>query len=70
MSRVIARGPRSAFEMEQVVPGRDPDDPDADPITESNDLKDAMPLQIWSASPSSPSSICRFMSSRNGSTAS
>jgi len=38
---IIARGPRPEFEMEQVVPGSDPDDPDADPITESNDLKDA-----------------------------
>ena len=27
--------------MEQVLPGQDPDDPFADPITESNDLKDA-----------------------------
>jgi hypothetical protein len=38
---IIARGPRPAFEMEQVLPGADPDDPFADPITESNDLKDA-----------------------------
>jgi len=38
---IIARGPRKAFEMEQVVPGRDPDDFDTDPICESNDLKDA-----------------------------
>lgn len=38
---IIARGPRSEFEMEQVLPGADPDDPDSDPITESNDLKDA-----------------------------
>ncbi len=27
--------------MEQVLPGQDPDDPFADPITRSNDLKDA-----------------------------
>ena len=27
--------------MEQVLPGVDPNDPDSDPITESNDLKDA-----------------------------
>jgi hypothetical protein len=27
--------------MEQVLPGADPDDPDSDPIGESNDLKDA-----------------------------
>lgn len=38
---IIARGPRPDFEMEQVLPGADPDDPFADPITESNDLKDA-----------------------------
>jgi hypothetical protein len=38
---IIARGPRDEFEMEQVLPGWDPDDPDSDPITESNDLKDA-----------------------------
>jgi tetratricopeptide (TPR) repeat protein len=38
---IIARGPRQAFEMEQVMPGRDPDDLESDPICESNDLKDA-----------------------------
>ena len=38
---IIARGPRQDFEMEQVVPGADPDDPDSDPITESNELRDA-----------------------------
>jgi len=38
---IVARGPRQAFEMEQVLPGADPDDPDADPIDESNDLADA-----------------------------
>lgn len=38
---IIARGPRPEFEMKQVVPGREPDDLDSDPITESNDLKDA-----------------------------
>ena len=38
---IIARGPRPEFEMEQVLPGEDPDDPFADPITQSNDLKDA-----------------------------
>jgi tetratricopeptide (TPR) repeat protein len=37
---IIARGPRQMFEMEQVVPGKDPDDPESDPICESNDLKD------------------------------
>jgi len=38
---IIARGPRPLFEMEQVLPGDDPDDPFSDPITRSNDLKDA-----------------------------
>jgi len=38
---IIARGPRRAFEMEQIIPGRDPDDLDSDPICEANDLKDA-----------------------------
>ena len=38
---IIARGLRPAFEMEQVLPGADPDDPEFDPITESNDFKDA-----------------------------
>ncbi|MFH1314753.1 MAG: tetratricopeptide repeat protein, partial [Candidatus Eisenbacteria bacterium] len=38
---IIARGPRPMFEMEQVSPGEDPDDPSSDPITRSNDLKDA-----------------------------
>ncbi len=38
---IIARGPRPEFEMEQVLPGEDPGDPFEDPITESNDLKDA-----------------------------
>jgi tetratricopeptide (TPR) repeat protein len=37
---IIARGPRREFEMEQVLPGANPEDPFADPITESNDLKD------------------------------
>jgi hypothetical protein len=39
--RIIARGPRPEFEMEQILPGMDPNDPDVDPIIESNDLKDA-----------------------------
>jgi hypothetical protein len=38
---IIARGPRPSFEMEQVLPGLDYDDPDSDPICRSNDLKDA-----------------------------
>src|SRR5207248_2795540 len=36
---IIARGPRPAFEMEQVLPGADPDDPESDPVVESNELK-------------------------------
>ncbi len=38
---IIARGPRQAFEMEQILPGADPDDPDSDPICDSNELRDA-----------------------------
>jgi hypothetical protein len=38
---IIARGPRPQFEMQQVLPGEDPDDAFSDPITESNDCKDA-----------------------------
>lgn len=38
---IIARGPRGLFEMEQVIPGEDPDDPDEDPITRSVDLMNA-----------------------------
>lgn len=36
---IIAGGPRTGFEMEQVLPGQDPDDPFANPISESNDPK-------------------------------
>ena len=38
---IIARGLRPEFEMEQVLPDDDPDEPFADPITKSNDLKNA-----------------------------
>ena len=38
---IIARGPRPEFEMEQVTPGADLDDPFTDPISRSNDLRDA-----------------------------
>jgi len=38
---IIARGPRQAFEMEQVLPGYDFADPECDPIGVSNDLKDS-----------------------------
>jgi tetratricopeptide (TPR) repeat protein len=36
---IIARGPRPEYEMQQVLPGDDPDDPESDPIIRSNDLK-------------------------------
>jgi len=38
---IIARGPRPEYEMEQVLPGEDKDDPFDDPITKSVDLKNA-----------------------------
>ena len=38
---IIAHGPRPEFEMQQVLPGGDPEDPFSDPITESVDRKDA-----------------------------
>jgi hypothetical protein len=37
---IIARGPRPEFEMEQVLPGADSEDPFSDPISKSNDCKD------------------------------
>lgn len=38
---IIARGPRPSFEMEQVLPGEDPDDWDSDPIIEASELNAA-----------------------------
>lgn len=38
---IIACGSRPEFEMEQVMPGTDSDDPFEDPILKSNELKDA-----------------------------
>jgi hypothetical protein len=38
---IIAQGPRPEYEMEQVLPGEDPEDIDSDPIIEANDRKDA-----------------------------
>jgi hypothetical protein len=38
---IIKKGARSAFEMEQVLPGADPEDSESDPIIESNELKEA-----------------------------
>ena len=37
---IIERGPRPLFEMEQVLPGLDLDDPDSDPIRLAIDQKD------------------------------
>lgn len=42
---IIARGPRPEFEMEQMLPGEDPDDPCNDPIIEANERKDAGDVQ-------------------------
>ena len=39
--RIIAWGPRPEFEMEQVLPCADPEDPMDDPITESVDRKES-----------------------------
>ena len=38
---IIKRGPRPEYEMEQVLPGEDPDNPDTDPILEAVDMKEA-----------------------------
>ena len=38
---IIARGPRQQFEMEQILPGEDPDDVSSDPILAANDLSQA-----------------------------
>jgi len=38
---IISQGPRSEYEMEQVLPGDNPDDPDTDPILEAVELKEA-----------------------------
>ena len=37
---IIKRGRRPMFEMEQVLPGADPEDFDSDPILEANELRD------------------------------
>jgi hypothetical protein len=39
--KIVAWGPRQSYEMEQVLPIDDTDDPDGDPIVRSNDLKSA-----------------------------
>jgi len=38
---IIAYGPRPRFEMEQALPGWDPDDPGSDPIGQAVDLAEA-----------------------------
>jgi hypothetical protein len=38
---IMSRGPRPEYEMEQVLPGEDPDDPDTDPILDAVELKEA-----------------------------
>jgi tetratricopeptide (TPR) repeat protein len=38
---IVAKGPRPQFEMEQVIPGADPDDWDTDPILEAAELREA-----------------------------
>ena len=35
---IMSRGPRPEYEMEQVLPAKDPDDPDTDPILEAAGL--------------------------------
>jgi tetratricopeptide (TPR) repeat protein len=37
---IIDQGPRLEYEMEQVLPGEDPDDPDIDPILEAVERKE------------------------------
>jgi hypothetical protein len=37
---IIKHGPRPEYEMEQVLPGEDPDNPDTDPILEAVDMKE------------------------------
>jgi hypothetical protein len=38
---IRSRGPRPEYEMEQVVPGENPDDPDTDPILEAAEQREA-----------------------------
>lgn len=38
---IAARGPRPLFEMEQVLPGEGPDDPDTDPILDAVELHES-----------------------------
>ena len=36
---IIIKGPRPLFEMEQILPGEDPEDFDSDPIIQANELR-------------------------------
>ena len=38
---IIKRGPRTEYEMEQVLPGENPNDPDTDPVLDVVELKEA-----------------------------
>jgi len=38
---IMSRGPRPEYEMEQALPGENPDDPDTDPILEAAELREA-----------------------------
>jgi len=38
---IISGGPRPEYEMEQALPGENPDDPDTDPILEAVELREA-----------------------------
>ena len=38
---IRSRGPRPEYEMEQVIPGENPDDPDTDPILEAAEQREA-----------------------------
>lgn len=40
-AQIVARGPRPAFEMDQVLPGADPENWDSDPITEAVELNES-----------------------------
>ncbi len=42
---IISQGPRPEYEMEQVLPGENPDDPDTDPILEAVERKEAGDFQ-------------------------
>ena len=41
VNSIMSRGPRPEYEMEQVLPGENPDDPDTDPILEIVELREA-----------------------------